>query len=152
MVLKDRYGLHITTSSGAAQQAYIEAVDAILSATGNAENALDKCLNSDPNFALAYSARARILQLRGKMPDAKLAAEKAVELAANATDRERQHAEIFKLLTSGQGPAGLELIRKHVTEYPTDAFALAPACSVFGLIGFSGRVDRENEQVELLSR
>ena len=150
MVLKDRYGLHITTSSGVAQQAYIEAVDAILSATGNAENALDKCLNSDPNFALAYSARARILQLRGKMPDAKLAAEKAVELAANATDRERQHAEIFKLLTSGQGPAGLELIRKHVTEYPTDAFALAPACSVFGLIGFSGRVDRENEQVELL--
>ena len=100
MVLKDRYGLHITTSSGAAQQAYIEAVDAILSATGNAENALDKCLNSDPNFALAYSARARILQLRGKMPDAKLAAEKAVELAANATDRERQHAEIFKLLTN----------------------------------------------------
>ena len=99
MVLKDRYGLHITTSSDVAQQAYIDAVDAILSATGNVENALDKCLNADPNFALAYSARARILQLTGKMPDAKLAAEKAVELAVNATDRERQHAEIFKLLT-----------------------------------------------------
>ena len=58
MVLKDRYGLHITTSSGVAQQAYIEAVDAILSATGNSENALDKCLNSDPNFALAPRRRS----------------------------------------------------------------------------------------------
>ena len=150
MLLKDRYDLQISTSSDVARQAYVEAVDAILSATGNVENALDKCINADPNFALAYSAKARILQLKGKMPDAKQSAEKAVELAANATDRERQHAQIFQLLTSGQGPAGLELIRKHVNEHPTDAFALAPACSVFGLIGFSGRVDRENEQVELL--
>lgn len=150
MVLKDRYDLKISTSSDGARQAYVEAVDAILSATGNVENALDKCINADPNFALAYSAKARILQLKGKMSNAKQSAEKAVELAANATDRERQHAQIFQLLTSGQGPAGLELIRKHVNEHPTDAFALAPACSVFGLIGFSGRVDRENEQVELL--
>ena len=59
MVLKDRYDLKISTSSDGARQAYVEAVDAILSATGNVENALDKCINADPNFALAYSAKAR---------------------------------------------------------------------------------------------
>lgn len=84
------------------------------------------------------------------MPDAKQSAEEAVKLAANATDRKQQHAQIFQLLKTGQAPDGLELIRKHVNEHPTHAFALAPACSVFGLIGFSGRADRENEQVELL--
>ena len=68
MLLKDRYDLQISTSSDVARQAYVEAVDAILSATGNVENALDKCINADPNFALAYSAKARILQLKGKCP------------------------------------------------------------------------------------
>ena len=97
MLLKDRYDLQISTSSDVARQAYVEAVDAILSATGNVENALDKCINADPNFALAYSAKARILQLKGKMPDAKQSAEKAVELAANATERERQHAQILQV-------------------------------------------------------
>ena len=71
MLLKDRYDLQISTSSDVARQAYVEAVDAILSATGNVENALDRCINADPNFALAYSAKARILQLKGKVPDAK---------------------------------------------------------------------------------
>ena len=131
MVLKDRHDLQISTSSETARQAYVEAVDAILSATGNVESALDKCINADPNFALAYSAKARILQLKGKMPDAKQSAEKAVELAANATDRERQHTQIFQLLTSGQEPAGLELIRKHVNEHPTDAFALSTRMQCF---------------------
>ena len=68
MVLKGRYDLQISTSSGAARQAYVEAVDAILSATGNVESALDKSINADPNFGLVYSAKARILQLKGKMP------------------------------------------------------------------------------------
>ncbi len=131
MVLKGRYDLQISTSSGAARQAYVEAVDAILSATGNVESALEKCINADPNFALACSAKTRILQLKGKMPDAKQSAEKAVELAANATDRERQHTQIFQLLTSGQEPAGLELIRKHVNEHPTDAFALSTRMQCF---------------------
>ena len=50
MLLKDRYDLQISTSSDVARQAYVEAVDAILSATGNMENALDKCINADPNL------------------------------------------------------------------------------------------------------
>ena len=37
MLLKDRYDLQISTSSDVARQAYVEAVDAILSATGNVE-------------------------------------------------------------------------------------------------------------------
>ena len=42
MVLKDRYDLQISTSSDAARQAYVEAIDAILLATGSVENTLEK--------------------------------------------------------------------------------------------------------------
>ena len=36
-MLKDRYGLELSTSSSVARDAYVEAVDAVLSATGDAE-------------------------------------------------------------------------------------------------------------------
>jgi hypothetical protein len=149
-MLHDRYGLELSTTSTTARDAYIKAVDAVLSATDDAEPYLRTAIEVDPSFALSHAVYARVHQLSGRMAEAKLSGEKAVQLATNATDRERQHANIFQLLTSGQGPKGLELIKSHIRQYQRDAFALAPACSVFGLIGFSGRLGREDEQVALL--
>jgi hypothetical protein len=149
-MLKDRYGLDLSTNSSVARDLYIEAVDAVLSATGDAEALLKKGIEADPEFALNHAVYARVHQLSGRMAEAKAAGEKGVALAQKATDREKQHAQIFQLLTSGQGPKGLKLIQSHVQQHQLDAFALAPACSVFGLIGFSGRIDREEEQVSLL--
>ena len=149
-MLHDRYGLELSTNSSIARDAYVNAVDAVLSATGDAEGLLRTCIEADPEFALSYAVLARVQQLSGRMPEAKISGGKALELAQNATDREKQHAQVFQLLTSGQGPKGLELIRSHIQQYQKDAFVLAPACSVFGLIGFSGRVEREDEQVSLL--
>jgi len=149
-VLEDRYGLVVSTKSGAARDAYVEAVDAVLSANGDAGAELDRALAADPEFALAHAAYARVHQLDGRMAEARASAERGAHLAVGATERERSHTQVFALLTSGQGAAGLELIRAHVRDYPRDAFTLAPACSVFGLIGFGGRLEREAEQVALL--
>ena len=149
-MLEDRYGLPLSISSSAARDAYVEGVDAILSGTGDALGALDKALEIEPGFALALSAKARFLQVGGDARGARAAGEQAVEFAAGATERERSHAHIFSLLTSGRGPDALTSTREHVKQFPRDGFALSPSCSVFGLIVFSGRQGREPEQLDLL--
>lgn len=149
-MLTDRYGLELTTSSDAARDHYVEAVDRMLSADGDIDASLQGALEADPEFALAHAAQARQhhLMMRGK--DARASAEQAVALAERATGREQRHAEIIATLVSGQVPRSLELTHEHMAEYPTDAFALAPSTGVFGSIGFSGRLGREAEHRELL--
>ena len=146
----DRYNLKLTTNSTHARDSYIHAVDAVLSAADDPDRFIDKCLLEDPHFALIHCVRARVHQLNGNIQESRLSAKMAITLSLTATERERQHANIFWLLANGKNSEALDLIKRHVSEYPRDAFALAPACSVFGLIGFSGRVAREPEQVSLL--
>lgn len=149
-MLKDRYGLELTTSSAEARDAYVDAVDRMLAADGHVEDALDAATESDPGFALAHAAQARQHQLNARGKQARAAAEAAAELATGATAREQRHVEIISNLVSGQVPRSLELTREHLVDHPRDAFVLAPACGVFGSIGFSGRIDREPEQLDLL--
>ena len=73
-----------------------------------------------------------------------------MRLAERATRRERQHADIILDVVAGRRDAGLAKIRDHVKDFPRDALAINPAAGVFGLIGFSGRKDREGELVALL--
>lgn len=149
-MLEDRYGLEVSTTSSAARDAYVDGVDRILAANPGVEERLEAAVEADPGFALAYSALGRQHQLYGRVKEARAAAEKAVELAAGATEREQRHAEIYRLLITGRMAQSLDLTREHVRDHPRDAFALAPATGVFGSIGFSGRIDREPEQVALL--
>jgi tetratricopeptide (TPR) repeat protein len=149
-MLHDRYGLSVTTASNDARDAYVEGVDRILSANGGADESLERATAADPRFALAHSAYARWLQLAGRIPDARAAAARAAGLADKLSAREQQHVEIFSRIVNGRGQDALELTRRHIEEFPLDAFALSPSCGVFGLIGFSGRRDREIEQAELL--
>lgn len=146
----DRYGLELSTSSTEARDAYVDAIDRMLAADGHIEAAVDVAIAADPEFALAHVAQARQhhLMMRGKAARASI--ETATELAAGATERERQHVEIFANLLAGQVLPSLELTREHLEQYPRDAFALSPATGVFGSIGFSGRADRETEHLALL--
>ena len=150
-MLQDRYGLAISTDSGDARDAYMEGVDRMLSANKGADESLERAMTADPQFALAHAGYARWLQLAGKIPDARTAAARATELAAGISTREQQHVAIFSRLVNGRGQEALDLTRRHMGEFPLDAFALSPSCGVFGLIGFSGRVERESEQAELLA-
>lgn len=149
-MMKDRYGLELSTSSTAAGDAYVEAIDRMLAADGGVAAVLNTCLQADPEFAMAHAALAREHQLYGRLKEARASAEAAEKLAAGASRRERQHIQIINLLVSGQMPKSLALTREHLQDYPRDAFALNPACGVFGTIGFSGSTNREAEQLALL--
>ena len=149
-MLKDRYGLVASTTSNEAHTYYLDAMDRMLAAEAGVGESLVAAIEDDQSFALAHAAMARHCQSSGHTTEAREYAEKAAGLASKTTARERQHVEIVRLLVTGRMPDAFALIVRHSTDYPTDALALAPAASVFGLIGFSGRVGRELEQLVLL--
>ena len=147
---RDRYGLSLSTSSAAACEAYVEGVDRFLASHAAPEEAFDRALAADPGFALAHIGRARSLQLLGRGAQAQAAAARARELGASLDRRERQHIEALALAVAGQGGRALALICEHIAEFPRDAMALAAANGVYGLVGFSGRQDRNEAMLALL--
>ena len=149
-MLADRYGLSLSTSSQAACDAYVEGADCILSAVAGPEVHLGRALAADPDFALAQIALARAMFLAARVPQARVAASRARELAIGATPREQSHVNALALAIEGKAAHALAAIRVHVALFPRDAMVLAPATGVFGLIGFSGRQQREAELLELL--
>jgi tetratricopeptide (TPR) repeat protein len=57
---------------------------------------------------------------------------------------------VLALGVEGKPAAALAAMHEHLARWPRDAMVLAPATGVFGLIGFSGRIEREQELFELL--
>jgi Tfp pilus assembly protein PilF len=152
MALTDRFGLPLTTVSGPAADDYIAAVDLMLSSNIGAEPLLDRALAADPGFALAHIAKARVCQVQARIPEAKAAAAEARALAARVTPREARHIETIARLVDGNGPRAMALLEEHIAEYPRDAMVLGLALGVFGLLGFSGRIDHHEAQLALLER
>jgi tetratricopeptide (TPR) repeat protein len=146
----DHYDLPLSTASEAAAQAFDLAADSLLAGVGNPLAAADAVLAEDPEFALGHSARATALMLAGQLAEAREAAARGVELATSVSRREQQHAAIIQQVMSGRRDEALALIHEHIEDFPRDALAIDPAAGVFGLIGFSGRQNREQEQLALL--
>ena len=149
-MLKDRYGNELGTASVAARDAYQEGMDSLMSATPGMDAAFARAAEADPNFALAHISLARAKQLLGRGHEAKAPLARARELAAGTSPREQSQIAMFEKILTGQSPAALEAIHVHMRSWPRDAMALVPATSVFGLIGFSGKVGREVEQLAIL--
>jgi tetratricopeptide (TPR) repeat protein len=148
---QDRYGLPLSTGSQVAAARYVEAIDRLLSGNPGGEALLDDALTADDGFALAHAARARALQFRGLTTDAKQAAARARACAAGTTRRERGHVAAITAAIETGGAAALTAVREHSAEFPRDAYVLSQASGVYGLIGFSGRQDRNQEQYALLA-
>jgi tetratricopeptide (TPR) repeat protein len=146
----DRYGLPLSANAEA-RDAYVAGVDCILTANAGTEEHLGRALAADAGFALAQIALARALLLAARVPQAREHAARARELAKNATPREISHVNALALGIEGNPVGSLAAIRAHLSEYPRDAMVLAPATGVFGLIGFSGRAEREPELYEFLA-
>jgi tetratricopeptide (TPR) repeat protein len=145
-MLKDRFGLGLSTASQAARDAYVEGGDLFLAGNAGTEAAFARAIAADDGFALAHAALARTLQLYSKPDAARLSAARARELAAGLGRQERGNVEMLATLVDGKGPAALPFAREHLKDYPRDVMVLAPCTGVFGLIGFSGRPGREAEQ------
>lgn len=149
-MFKDRYDYQLTTSSSAARDAYVAGVDKLLSASAGTEADFRAAIAADEGFAAAHIALARSLQISGRGNEVKVPLARARELAAGTTLREQSQINILGLICSGQGAAGLEATREHMKTWPRDGMTLAPSTSVFGLIGFSGKAGREQEQLDIL--
>ena len=146
----DRYGYTLSTGSAAARDAYVKGTDAVLGAMPIPQEALRRALDAEPDFALAWIALARSLFLEADVAGAREAAAKARVLAETTTARERSHVHAIALAIEGKPVDALAATRAHLAEHPRDAMVLAPATGVFGLIGFSGRAQREDELHEWL--
>jgi hypothetical protein len=152
MQFEDRFGLALSTTSPAAVADYIAGLDLMMSANAGGEARLDAALAADPDFALAYIAKARLCQVQARIPEAKEAAAEARALAARVSSREARHIETIALAIDGNGPAAMALLEEHIADYPRDGLALSLALGVFGLLGFSGRIDHHEAQLALLER
>ncbi len=150
-MLKDRYGNDLSTTSSAARDAYADGMDRLLSGAPGMDAAFAQSVAADGGFALGHIALARSKQLLGRGHEAKAPLARARELSPGTTGREQSQIAIFDKILTGQGAAALEAIREHIKDWPRDALAIAPATSVFGLIGFSGKVGREVDQLALLA-
>src|SRR5262245_59032398 len=133
-MLADRYGLPLTTASGAARDAYVEGTDLLLAAGPSPELAYERALAADPGFALAHAGKARALFLTARVPEAQAAAKRARQLADSLPARERANLEVVLLTIEGRAPQAYALAREHLVRHPRDAMVLAPCTGVFGLI------------------
>ncbi|MBS0468470.1 MAG: tetratricopeptide repeat protein [Proteobacteria bacterium] len=150
-MLKDRYGLPLSTPSTVARDAYVAGVDDLISGVAGYRGHLDAALAADPGFALAQVALARGLFMDGDFPAARQHAGLARALALQAGPREQSHVNVICLPLEGQPAQALAAMHEHLGTWPNDAMVLAPATSVFGLYGFSGRLQREEQLYALLS-
>jgi hypothetical protein len=148
----DLYGLQLTTKSSSAAASYREGVDRLLSAWSGAGEAFDRAIAEDPNFALAHSARARVHGIFGEAAEARAKAAHARSLAANATQREQQHAAIIAFIFEGQAAAALSGAEQHLQDFPRDALILSLLLGAFGLYAFSGRADHDAARVAVCER
>ena len=149
-MLTDRYGLALSTASREARDAYVAGVDSLLSAAAGVERHFERALEADPDFSLPHVGLARFRFLKADVPAAREAAARARALVQAATPRERSHVNAIALAVEGKVPDSLAATKVHLAEHPRDAMVLAPATGVFGLIGFSGRQEREAELYELM--
>lgn len=149
--MRDRYGLPVSTASQTAREFYVEGCHRLLTLYPGALADFDHAIESDPHFALAYAARARVLQLIGDVPGAQAAAARAEDLAARQTEREKSHAAVFVHLANGRPDAALTAVRAHVAQWPRDAVVASTAANQTGLIGTSGRAGREQDQLDFLA-
>lgn len=150
-MLEDRYGLPLSSQSQAARDAYVAGVDSVISGVAGYRDSLAAALEADPAFALAHIALARGMFLDADVLPARELAAKARQMATSATPREQSQVNVVALGVEGKPVQAMQAMHEHLKTWPRDAMVLAPATSVFGLYGFSGDPDHEEQLYQLLA-
>ena len=151
-MLRDRYGLPLSTNSPVARDAYVEGCAAKLTMYPGAVAAFDLAIAADPGFALAHAAKAHALLERGEAAAARAAMVAANSCTAGLSAREQSHIAFFGLLAAGDSEAALGALTAHLDAWPCDALVLATTAFTNGLIGNSGRAGQKRRLLALLDR
>jgi len=151
-MLKDRYGLAVSTTVVAARDAYVEGVDLLLTVYPGAAASFDRAIAADPGFSLAHIGKARAFQLAGNLAGMRDALATALSLGDGSSARDLSHIDVFCHLFAGQSVKALAAIRTHVETWPRDALVLSLAANQGGLIGMSGLSGREQDLVDFLDQ
>ena len=151
-MLRDRYGLSLSTTSSAARDAYVEGCDAKLTMYPGAIEAFDRAIAAAPRFALAHATKAHALLERGNAVAARAAMAAANALVGDVSEREASHIAFIDLLVAGNTEAALSALRTHLDTWPRDVLVLATTAFTNGLIGSSGRVGQKRMLLDLLER
>lgn len=146
-VQSDQYGNPLSSRSAVACGHYRSGLDHLLAATVGMEPAFARAVAADEGFALAHLGLARSRRILGQGGDVAGPLRRAREAVESATAQERSLVHCLGLLLEGESTPAWKAIRSHLARYPRDALALQPTTGVFGLIGFSGRSDREREHL-----
>jgi Tfp pilus assembly protein PilF len=152
LMLTDRYGLFLSTTSSTAREAYVEGCAAKLTMYPGAIEAFDRAIAADPGFALAHAARAHALLERGEAAAARASMAAANALTAGLSAREKSHIAFFDLLVAGEADAALAALAAHLGAWPRDALVLGTTAFTNGLIGNSGRTGQKRALLDLLDR
>jgi tetratricopeptide (TPR) repeat protein len=152
IMLTDRYGLFLSTTSPAARDAYIEGCEAKLTMYPLAIEAFDRALATDPGFALAHVAKAHALLERGNAMLARASMAAANSRKAGLSERESSHIAFFGLLVAGDAEQALVALSAHLSAWPRDVLVLATTAFTNGLIGNSGRAGQKRRLLGLLDQ
>jgi tetratricopeptide (TPR) repeat protein len=149
-MLKDGYGLGLTTESAAARDAYVEGCGLALTFYPGAAEAYDRAIAADPGFAMAHAAKAQLLIRQGQVAAARADLEAAKALVQDLSAREASHIGFFGLVFAGQTEAAISAVRAHLAEWPCDALVVSSAANPNGLFGGSGRLGQKRQIAELM--
>jgi tetratricopeptide (TPR) repeat protein len=149
-MLRDRYGLFLSTTSSAARDAYVAGCEAKLTMYPGAIEAFDRAIAADPGFALAHVARAHALLERGDATAARASMAAANSFTAGLSAREASHIAFFGSLVAGDADGALSALRVHLNFWPRDAVVLGTTAFTNGLIGNSGLAGQKRALLELL--
>ena len=151
-MLTDFYGNKLTTTTGLARDNYDVGLKAFLSANYGAQEAFSIAVEADPGFSLAYAGLARAHMSAGDLDKANQSLTMAKKMLNETTDREKSHVLCAELLISGKSKEAKDAVVRHLDEWPRDALVAQMSTSVFGLIGFSGLIGREQDLLDFTER
>jgi tetratricopeptide (TPR) repeat protein len=126
-MLRDAYGLSVTTASREALDAYDRGVRGLLGFRADTIDSFRQALAEDPEFALARAALAVALFLDEELDEAKTAMAAAAARAPALPPRERRHLEALGAWMSGRSADALRLIGESLAETPRDVVLLQRA-------------------------
>src|SRR5262245_3948500 len=109
-MLADRYGLALSTASGAARDAYVEGCDLALTFYPGAAGAYDRAIAADPGFALAQAGKAQVLMREGNLAAARTSLAAAKDTTPGLSEREASHIAFFDLVFAGRTDAAIDAL------------------------------------------